>query len=78
MKKITTVGLDLAKSVFQVHAIAQEGDVFVRRALRSKRAVDGDRDSVVSSRGLGRPTDLVDVVRQDGVVSQTLLKPPLV
>jgi hypothetical protein len=43
-----------------------------------KDAVDGDRKSVGSSRGVGRPTDLVDVVRQDGVVSQALLKPPLV
>ncbi|WP_430763779.1 hypothetical protein [Rhizobium sp. BR 315] len=33
MKKITTVELDLAKSVFQVHGIAEEGDVIVRRAL---------------------------------------------
>lgn len=31
MKKITVVGLDLAKSVFQVHGIAEEGDVIVRR-----------------------------------------------
>ncbi|SCW90761.1 hypothetical protein SAMN02927900_06491 [Rhizobium mongolense subsp. loessense] len=29
MKKITTVGLDLAKSVFQVHGIAEEGDVII-------------------------------------------------
>jgi transposase len=27
MKKITTVGLDLAKSVFQLHGIAEEGVV---------------------------------------------------
>ena len=31
---ITTVGLDLAKSVFQVHAIAADGTVVVRRTLR--------------------------------------------
>nr|WP_074061271.1 hypothetical protein [Rhizobium etli] len=29
MKKMTTVGLDLAKSVFQVHGIAEEGVVIV-------------------------------------------------
>jgi transposase len=34
MEKITTVGLDLAKSVFQVHAIAEDGEVLVRRSLR--------------------------------------------
>jgi transposase len=32
--EITTVGLDLAKSVFQVHAIDAQGQVVVRRALK--------------------------------------------
>ena len=32
--EITTVGLDLAKNVFQVHAIGNTGEVVVRRALR--------------------------------------------
>jgi len=40
MKKITTVGLDLAKSVFQVHGIAEEGVVIVRRALRRSQVLD--------------------------------------
>lgn len=40
MKKITTVGLDLAKSVFQVHGIAEEGVVLVRRALRRSQVLD--------------------------------------
>ena len=31
---ITTVGLDLAKNVFQVHGINGAGDVIVRRRLR--------------------------------------------
>lgn len=34
MEKITTVGLDLAKSVFQMHAVDDNGDIVVRRALR--------------------------------------------
>jgi transposase len=34
MKEITTVGLDLAKSVFQVHAVDAEGVVVVRRQVR--------------------------------------------
>ena len=34
MEKITTIGLDLAKSIFQVHGIAEDGHVVVRRALR--------------------------------------------
>jgi transposase len=32
--EITTIGLDLAKSVFQVHAVDRTGQVAVRRALR--------------------------------------------
>lgn len=34
MKEITTVGLDLAKNVFQVHAIDADGAVLVRRQVR--------------------------------------------
>lgn len=37
MKKITTVGLDLAKSVIQVHGIAKEGVVIVSCQDRSAR-----------------------------------------
>lgn len=31
---ITTIGLDLAKNVFQVHAIAADGSVVCNRSLR--------------------------------------------
>ena len=34
MKEITTVGLDLAKNVFQVHGIDAEGAVVIRRQVR--------------------------------------------
>lgn len=34
MKEITTVGLDLAKNVFQVHAVDENGAVLVRRQVR--------------------------------------------
>lgn len=34
MKKISTIGLDLAKKVFQVHGVDAEGNVVVRRSLR--------------------------------------------
>jgi transposase len=40
MDKIATVGLDLAKSVFQVHAISDAGDILVRRALRRSQVLD--------------------------------------
>ncbi|MBB4859262.1 transposase [Novosphingobium chloroacetimidivorans] len=33
-KDVVTVGVDLAKNVFQVHAIAADGKVLVRRQLR--------------------------------------------
>jgi transposase len=32
--KITTVGIDLAKNVFQVHAVDERGAVVLRRQLR--------------------------------------------
>ena len=39
MQAVTTIGLDIAKSVFQVHGIDAEGEVVVRRQLkRSARA----------------------------------------
>ncbi len=31
---VTTIGLDLAKNVFQVHGINDEGEVAFNRALR--------------------------------------------
>jgi len=34
MTKVTTVGLDLAKSVFQVHAADQDGKPVARKKLR--------------------------------------------
>jgi transposase len=36
---ITTIGLDLAKSVFQVHAINRVGEVVVRKALRRSQVL---------------------------------------
>ena len=35
--EITTIGLDIAKNVFQVHAIDDGGEVIVRRALRRRQ-----------------------------------------
>jgi transposase len=39
MGEITTVGLDLAKNVFQVHAIDGEGKVVIRRRLRRREVM---------------------------------------
>jgi transposase len=37
--EITTVGIDLAKNAFQVHAIGEAGEVLARRALRRAQVV---------------------------------------
>jgi transposase len=34
MQAITTIGLDIAKSVFQVHGVDASGQVVIRRQLR--------------------------------------------
>jgi transposase len=39
MQAITTIGLDIAKSVFQVHCIDAEGHVIVRRQLKRRQVV---------------------------------------
>ena len=36
MQAITTIGLDIAKSVFQVHGVDAEGNVVVRRQLKRR------------------------------------------
>ncbi|MQB35182.1 IS110 family transposase [Rhizobium rhizogenes] len=40
MKRIITIGLDLAKSVFQDHVITENGHVVVRRALRRSQVLE--------------------------------------
>ena len=37
--EITTIGLDLAKSVFQVHGVDKRGKVRVRKQLRRKEVL---------------------------------------
>jgi transposase len=39
MEEISTVGLDIAKSVFQVHAIDDAGEVVVRRQLKRRQVL---------------------------------------
>jgi transposase len=36
MQAITTIGLDIAKSVFQVHGVDAEGNVILRRQLKRR------------------------------------------
>ena len=37
MANVTTIGLDIAKSVFQVHGVGAAGEVVVRRKLTRGR-----------------------------------------
>ena len=39
MEKINTIGLDIAKNVFQVHGIDEDGTVVVRRQVKRKQLV---------------------------------------
>jgi transposase len=39
MEQVTTIGLDLAKRVFQVHGVDAAGAVMVRRALRRRQVL---------------------------------------
>jgi transposase len=36
MQAVTTIGLDIAKSVFQVHGVDGEGKVIIRRQLKRR------------------------------------------
>ena len=40
MEEITTIGLDLAKSVFQVHAVGQDGKIVLRRQVRRAQMLE--------------------------------------
>jgi transposase len=39
MQSITTIGLDIAKSVFQVHGVGAGGQVVVRRQLKRRHVL---------------------------------------
>ena len=39
MQAITTIGLDIAKSVFQVHGVDAQGGVVIRRQLKRRDVV---------------------------------------
>ena len=39
MDKISTIGLDLAKNVFQVHGVDETGQMVVRRQLRRAEVI---------------------------------------
>src|SRR5215472_13328463 len=39
MQAVTTVGLDIAKSVFQVHCVDMQGNVIIRRQLKRRQVL---------------------------------------
>ena len=39
MQTVTTVGVAMAKSVFQVHGVDAEGNVLIRRRLRRRHVL---------------------------------------
>ena len=39
MRAITTIGLDIAKSVFQVHGVDAEGNVVIRRQHKQRHVL---------------------------------------
>ena len=51
MQTVTTVGLDIAKSVFQVHGIDAEGDVLIRRQLSAAMSWHSSRSCSRASSG---------------------------
>ena len=60
MQAITIIGLDIAKSVFQVHGVDAEGNVLIRRRLkrrfREAAAVPGWYQSLRLIASLAAPT----------------------
>ncbi len=40
MNKISTIGIDLAKSVFQVHGADEKGAVILKRQLKRKEVLE--------------------------------------
>jgi transposase len=48
MQTVTTIGLDIAKSVFQVHGVGSTGQVVIRRQLKRRRGIADS--GVVSAR----------------------------
>ena len=39
MEQVSTIGLDIAKNVFQVHGIDETGEVAIRRQLRRRQVL---------------------------------------
>ena len=50
MQTITTIGLDIAKSVFQVHGVDAAGQAVIRRQLKRRYVLDFPEIAALSCR----------------------------
>ena len=73
MQTVTTVGLDIAKSVFQVHGIDAKGDVVIRRQVTNDVIrVALERDVRKRSRHPHIERIMQKQIRQDGAYDPSL------
>jgi hypothetical protein len=49
MQAVTTIGLDIAKSVFQVHGVDAAGQVLIRRQLKRRYVLEFLKISLANS-----------------------------
>jgi transposase len=63
MEQITTIGLDLAKNVFQVHGVDAAGKVLVRKQLR-RAEVLRDRTAIMTAIGFVRARPILKPLEQ--------------
>ena len=54
MQTVTTIGLDIAKSVFQVHGVDVRGNVAIRRSLSDATRSPSSRSCRRRPLGIGR------------------------
>ena len=55
MQTVTTIGLDIAKSVFQVHGVDAEGNVLIRRQLKRRYVLAFFREAFRRASLVSRP-----------------------
>ena len=52
MQTVTTIGLDIAKSVFQVHGVDAAGQVLIRRQLKRRTVIRQRKATPAPTKGL--------------------------
>jgi hypothetical protein len=64
--KITTVGIDLAKNVFQVHGVNEDGKAALKKQLKRDQTSIGTSARIVGSQKLPLSLDLLSTREQSG------------